>query len=76
MKNVVCGQTNFGKRLICNGLLGKEIIQAGGWEAQKTSCFNNNIYEATDINMEITICDVHGFDDFLKNVAADLCISE
>ena len=31
LKIAVCGQTTPGKRLICNGLLGKEIIQEGEW---------------------------------------------
>ena len=76
MKIVVCGHTTPGKRLICNGLLGKEIIPEGGWEAPKNSFVNSNTYEATDRNMEITICDVHGFDESLKNVTADQYISE
>ena len=76
LKMAVCGQTTPGKRLICNGLLGKEIIPEGDWGLDNTSCVNSNTYEATDRNMEITICDVHGFDDSLMNVAADQYISE
>ena len=32
LKIAVCGQTTPGKRLTCNGLLGKEIIQEGSYE--------------------------------------------
>ena len=76
IKIVVCGHTTPGKRLICNGLLGKEIIPEGGWEAPKNSFVNSNTYEATDRNMEITICDVHGCGDSLKNVTPDQYIFE
>ena len=75
LKIAVCGHTTPGKRLICNGLVGKEIIQEGT-NTHNTSYVNSNTYEATDRNMEITICDVHGFDEFLKNVAPDQYISE
>ena len=71
LKIAICGHTAPGKRMICNGLVGKEIIQ-GGLEAHSTTCCKT--YETSD--MEITICDVQGFDDSLMNVAADQYITE
>ena len=62
--------------MICNGLLGKDIIQEGDWEADNTSCVNSITYEVPDRNMDITICYIHGFDDSLENVTASQYISE
>ena len=76
LKIAVCGQTTPGKKLICNGLLGKEIIQEGDWEADNTSCVNSIPNKVPDKNMETTICYVHGFDASLNNVTADQYISE
>ena len=74
LKIAVCGHITPGKRLICNGLLGKEIIQEGDGGADNASCVNS--HEVSDKNKEITVCDVHGFDDSLVNATADQYITE
>ena len=72
LKIAVCGHTTPGKRLICNGLLGREIIQEADRDANNASCVNNIPYVPNRF-MEITVCDVHGFDE---NFTADQYVTE